>query len=286
MRTISILFCFSLSAAPALAQHMEIEIIQLNNRFPEDIISIVQPLIVDGGTVTGAQDKLIVKSTRQNIDEIKSLLGSLDRPLRRLAITVRQDIDGYSETSGHGISGNYSTGDIELRNRTPGNRRGAEISTTDRDGNTVRYNNRNTLSYTQDNNDYRLQTIEGQAAFIDMGQSVPIPSQTAYHTGNGVVIQNTVDYYDATSGFYVEPRLSGDRVTLYVSPYMTRVSRQHGGVFDVQNAQTTVQGKLGQWIEIGGVNQQQTREVNGILYSTNRDGKENRSMFIKVEEIF
>lgn len=282
----SLLLLSALSIAlPVQAQQMRIEMIPLNNRTADEMVSIIRPLVVNGGSVSSANNQLIVKSTSQNLEEIKQLLQSLDRPLRRLMITVRQDVDGFSERNRQSVSGNYSSGDISISNNVPAPRRGVEISGTDGDGNTIRYNHRNTRSNIQDSNDYRLQTVEGQAAYIDLGQSVPIPSQTAYRTGRGIIVQDSIEYYDATSGFYVEPRLNGNLVTLLISPYMSRVNPQDGGVFDVQNTETTVQGRLGEWIEIGGVNQQQRTEGGGVLYSTNRNNQETRSILVKVDEI-
>ena len=144
----------------------------------------------------------------------------------------------------------------------------------------------NTRSSLDDKNSFRVQTVEGQPAFIKTGQSVPVANQNVFVTGSGVVVQDTVEYRDVTSGFYVVPRLSGNMVTLLVSPQLSRVTPHQGAVFDIQNVETTVSGRLGEWIEIGGVNQQFNDSSSGTFYSTRRrQGQEQRSVLIRVEEI-
>ena len=59
-------------------------------------------------------------------------------------------------------------------------------------------------------------------------------------------------FRDASIGFSVVPRLvgKGDEVILEVSP---EYSRFKGGRVETQGVHTTVSGKLGEWIEIGGI---------------------------------
>ena len=266
------------------AAEMKIEMIPLNNRTADEMINLIRPLVTKGGTVTGMHNQLIVKTTPGNLVEIKRLLRSLDRPLRRLMITVRQDIDTNQQNSGQSVSGNVSSGDINVSTNSPiRNRQGLEIDVST-NGNNVRYKTFSTHSTKEDKNDFRLQTVEGQPAFIDTGKSVPVANQTAYATRGGVVIQDSIEYRDVTSGFYVLPQLNGNRVTLLISPKLSRVN-PHDGSFDIQNVETTVMGQLGEWIDIGGVSQQSRREGSGVLYSTRRQGQESRSVLIMVEEI-
>ena len=279
-----LLACLLLVTSAINADVMELEVIPLNHRMANDVIPIIKPLIMEGGSVSGMNNQLIIKTTPANLAEIKQILESIDRAQRRLMITVKQDISGTSQDQEQSLSGTYSRGDVTVtnRNRQPGG--GVTITGRDDEGNIVRYRGNTSSSSHADNNTFSVQTLEGQAAFIQAGQSVPFRNQNTYVTPGGVVVQDGVEYRDATSGFYVLPRLQGDRVTLLVSPQLSRVDRR-GPVFEIQNVETTVSGRLGEWMRIGGVDRE-FRDSNGrILGSSSRQRQENRAILLKVEEI-
>ena len=102
---------------------------------------------------------------------------------------------------------------------------------------------------------------------------------------DSVLVQDGVEYRDVSSGFYVLPRISGDIVTLMVSPQLSRVTPNQAAIFDVQNVETTVSGKLGEWIIIGGATQHFSDNDKRNAISTKRNGQERRNVLIKVEEI-
>ena len=80
-----ILICF-----PAVSD--ELTIIELQHRLPEQVIPSLKPLLSDGGTMVGANSQLFIKTTPNNLEEIRQALAVLDRPLHRLLISVtRQD---------------------------------------------------------------------------------------------------------------------------------------------------------------------------------------------------
>ncbi len=271
-------------AMPVQAERLVLEIIPLKHRLLSDVLPIVQPLIVDGGTATGMNDQLIVKTTAANITEIKRVLNSLDKPPRRLMITVKQDVDGNLTRNEHGISGRYRSGDVTVKSPDPG-RGGLVIQAEDEDGNALRYRTLTSRSKIDDKNTFRVQTIEGQPAFVQTGQSVPVANQQTYVTPGGVVIQDGIEYRDVTSGFYVIPRLNGNHVTLLIAPQLHKVNPHQGGTFDIQNVETTASGTLGEWIQIGGMTEQHKDKNTRNLVSTRRLGQETRNVVVKVEEI-
>ena len=271
---------------PAAMAQLQVEVIPLQNRTLEQVIPIIQPLVGEGGAVTGMNNQLIVKTTPANLAQIKQVLQSLDTPLRRLMITVRQDVDGNTVRDRSSVDGSFTTGNVTIGNTTPGRGGpGAEISAGDDAGNTIRLRSLNSQSSLNSNNDFRVQALEGEPAFIQTGLSVPVANQNAYVTPGGVVVQNTIDYHDATSGFYVIPRINGNNVTLLVAPSLSRSDPRQGGAFEVQNIETTVHGRLGEWISVGGVNQSFNQDGTTVLSRTQRRGSEIRSVLIKVDEI-
>lgn len=273
-----------INSTTVMAESMKIETIPMKNRQVEDVIPILKPLVAEGGTVTGINNKLIVKTTPSNLKQIKQVLAEIDNAPRRLMISVKQDVDGNLNVQEGGVSGRYSTGDITIKSPDTG-REGTIIQGKDSDGNVIRYRQLETRSRLEDRNVFRVQALEGNPAYISTGQSVPIPNQTAFVTGGGVVVQDGVEYRDVESGFYVLPRLQGDNVTLLISPKLSRVTPNQAATFDIQNIETSVSGRLGEWIPIGGATQHFSDSSKRNLISTKRRGQEQRNVLVKVEEI-
>lgn len=278
-----LLLCLPL---PVSAEEMVLEVIPLQQRTTAEVIQILRPLIAPGGTVTGMNNQLIIKTTPSNLAEIKKILASLDHAPRRLLISVKQDSGGQIQSGDHAISGRYSSGDVSIGANSPGHpREGVVISGRDGEGNVIRYHGRESSATFDDRNTFTVQATEGYPAFIASGQSVPVTGSTAVVTPGGVIVQDTTEYVDASSGFYVLPRLQGDRVTLLIAPRLTRVTPGSAPIFDVQNVETTASGHLGEWIELGGVDQQFGDSHQGTISSSSARGNEQRSIYVKVVEI-
>jgi type II secretory pathway component GspD/PulD (secretin) len=267
-----------------MAESMKLEIIELKNGVVSDIIPVLKPLVAEGGTVTGMNGKIIIKSTPSNLKQIKQILAQIDKAPRRLMISVKQNVDGSLKTSEDGLSGRYISNNIKIESPDISNE-GTIIQGQDSDGNVIRYRTLETRSNIEDRNVFRVQTLEGHHAHINIGNSVPIPTSNTIVTGAGVVIQNGVEYREVTSGFYVLPRLQGDNVTLLIAPKLSRISPNQAAIFDVQEVETTAIGKLGEWIEIGGATQHYNNDNRRNVIRTKQRGQEQRNVLIKVEEI-
>lgn len=279
---LTLILIFTCSAA--LAESMKLELIPIQNRSIDEIIPVIKPLVSEGGTVTGMNNQLIVKTTPSNLKQIKQVLKQIDYAPRQLMISVRQDIDGNFRNRQGGLSGRYNSDNVDItmpdRNRT-----GTIIEGKDSDGNVIRYRTIDSRSRIEDRNAFRVMTLEGNPAYINTGQSVPIANTTTFVTPGAVVVQNGVEYRDVASGFYVLPRLQGDNVTLAVSPYMQRIHPHQQDRFDTQGMETVTTGKLGEWMEIGGTAQHFSDDARENTISTNSRGQELRTILIKVEEV-
>ncbi|MEX2525366.1 MAG: secretin N-terminal domain-containing protein [Gammaproteobacteria bacterium] len=272
------------AAGIAQAERMQLEMIPLNHGTPQEILPVIEPLVVEGGTVTASGNQLIIKSTPSNIAEIKQILDSIDTAPRRLMITVRQDVDNMENRSRQSLSGNYSEGDVTISGGDHSRRRsGIVIRGEDSEGNTIEYRGRDTLTGSSNHNSHSVQTLEGRPAFIRTGREVPVTDRTTYLYGGTVVQQDSTRFYDATSGFYALPRLSGDRVTLLIAPRLADTGRR--GEFDIQEVETTVSGRLGEWIRVGGLDQSVSRSDSGVLSGRQRQHQSQSEILLKVEEV-
>ncbi len=140
-----------------------------------------------------------------------------------------------------------------------------------------------------DRNTQSLRVMEGREAFIRVGQSVPVRGrQVTRSVVGGQVVEQVVEstqYRDVTTGFYVRPRVSGERVMLDVSPQRETLSSDVRGGVNVQRVVTTVSGRLGEWMEIGGIEQDATGQESVLLGRASSATRDSRRVLLKVEEV-
>jgi hypothetical protein len=284
----ALVFAFLLVAGVAQAQPV-LEVIPLYHRTAEEVIPVLQPLLAREGTLSGFKGQLIVRTTPANLEEIKRILASLDRAPRQLLITVQQDVDANVRGNTAGLSGNVGGDNARvILPPTSRERQGGHVVIQKGDSR-VRAHVLDSNSAASDRNAQTLRVLEGREAFIRVGQSVPLRGRQVTRTVvGGQVVERVVDttqYHDVTTGFYVRPRLSGDRVTLEISPQREKLSNDIRGGVDVQRVVTTVSGRLGEWMEIGGVGQDTTGQQSVLLGRTSSATRENRRVLIKVNEV-
>ncbi len=281
VRSVLIFLCL-LGCTPFAFAQDKIEVITLNYRAAEQVIPIIQPLLDKDGAVTGMQNRLIIRTSPANLAQIKRVLAQIDTQPKRLMITVRQSTtrDALArESSVYGTAGGeggrmtlpQTPGAADARVEVGGerNRAGAKITSTRDIENSADVQ--------------KVQVLEGNPAFIRVGQSVPYRGRTVYRDARGTTVVDDTQFKDVTSGFYVLPRVSGDRVILEINPQRDTLG-SHGAV-NIQQAATTLSGRLGEWIELGGIGQQADTSGSGTVYSTRDASTDNRSIFVKVEEV-
>lgn len=279
-----VLFCIATST---LAQTV-LEVIPLRYRAAQEVIPVIQPMLGREGSISGFQGQLVVRTTPANLEEIKRILASLDNAPRQLLITVRQDADtdrsrNTAEVSGS-IGGEHGRVTV-LGSRDP---RGGNVVLREGDDR-VRVQVIEGRSSESDRNTQSVRVMEGREAYVRVGQSVPVRERQVQRTiVGGQVVERVVDgtqYRDVTTGFYVLPRLSGDRVTLDISPQRESLSTQIPGGVNIQRVVTTVSGRLGEWMEIGGISQDSSGRQSVLLGRTTTASSDNRRVLIRVEEV-
>lgn len=276
------------AAGAALAQITVLEVIPLHYRTAPEVIPIIQPMLAREGSVSGYQGQLVVRTTPANLEEIKRVLASLDTAPRQLLVSVRQDAEGGRSRSAAEISG--SIGGEHGRVTVPGGRdpRGGNVVLREGDDN-VRLHVLEGSGSRSERDTQSVRVMEGREAYLRIGQSVPVRERQVQRSvvGGRVVEQvvESVQYRDATGGLYVRPRVSGDRVTLDISAQRESLSKQvHGGV-NVQSLVTTVSGRLGEWIEIGGTSRDASGQQSVLLGRTATATRASGRVLIKVEEV-
>jgi hypothetical protein len=272
-------FSVLLGAGGAIAQ-MSVEVIALKYRTAEEVIPMLQPMLAKGGSLSGLRGQLVVRTTPANLAELRRVLTTVDAAPRRLLISVAQDSAYDATRRGAEISGRLRAED-DLRLTIPGS------STAPRDGLQARiYDSRSldNVRVTQ-----TVQVLEGRSAFINSGAEVPVRDhRTVRSVVNGRVLDQVVDdvqYRSADTGFQVTPRVTGDIVTLDVSPQREAFVQGVPGVVDVQRVVSTVSGRLGEWIELAAISRTRESEREVILGRAGGTRTQSRSVLVKVEEL-
>lgn len=278
----------ALAAGLAWAQP-QLEVIPLHYRTADEVIPVLRPMLAPEGTLSGFKGQLIVRTTPENLAEIKRILATLDSAPRQLLITVRQDADINRQRSTAEVSGNVGGENARVIVPPAGReRQGGSVVLREGDSR-IRAHVVESGSAVTDRNTQTLRVMEGREAFISAGHSVPVRGrQVTRSVVGGRVVEQVVDtpqYRDVSTGFYVRARVAGDRVILDVSPQRETLSKGIRGGVNVQRVVTSVSGRLGEWMELGGVGQSATAERSALLGHTSSAARDDRRVLIKVEEV-
>jgi hypothetical protein len=253
------------------AQANSITTIQLHNRPAEEIIPIVKPLLGAGEVITGQGFKLFLRASDETLEQVEAVIDALDAAAKMLQISVFQGskrdlkalrIDGNLQIEGDntsvdvGSSNQDSAGSI---NYGSGNASGGVDASS-------------THTRQQNKPVHRLRVSEGREGFIETGQQIP------YFTG-----YNSTEYKNVTTGFYVLARIHGDSVTLEISPFRNSLSQSGSGNIETQSANTTISGRIGEWLRIGGVTESSTSSQSGIGSYSSSQGKKKDRIWIRAD---
>lgn len=255
-------------------QNDPLQIIDLKNRAADEIIPVIKPMLKPNDAITGTGFQLFLRTDAKTLEEVTRLLQVMDKAPRNLVIKVRNNLDSASKSTDINTSANYEVIDdvrVVVGDNPPRD-----------NGVKVRINsNKNT---TNRNTEHMIRVIEGGKAFITAGEIRPYEHRTIIRHRNGVSVYDSVDYQDVTSGFYVTPRLTGNnRVSLQVQPHYRTVNDKRSGTIDVQEADTTLETKLGEWVQIGGIDTDENSKDSGILSTSRNSGSKQSSIYVKVE---
>lgn len=270
------------SAAARGLESMVIEVIPVGYRNAEEIIAVLRPLVPPPGSISSYNNQLIVKTTPANLREIRRLLETLDRAPANLLISVSQVLNEEIRRDLAQIFAEVEGGDVSVSAGSPSDaERGLAASGGDGDsGATARL--RQQRATARSRADQQVRVLEGNTAYIAVGQVVPLEQRRAVVQGGRVIVQESVQYEPVTSGFYVRPRLSGERVTLEIIPSDRRTG---GAGIETREVQTTVSGRLGRWMAIGGAATTSTERRGDIGSRAETRSASDYTVYVKVTRV-
>lgn len=274
LRSLLIIISLLMACTVHADQNDPLEIIDLKNRPADEIIPVIKPMLKPNDAITGTGFQIFLRTDAKTLEEVTRLLQVMDKAPRNLVIKVRNNLDSESKSTDFNTSGNYEVID-DVRvvvGDNPPRDKGTKIKIN---------SNRNS---TDRDTEHMIRVIEGGQAFITAGEIRPYEHRTIIKHRHGVSVYDSVDYQDVTSGFYVTPRLTGNgKVSLQVQPHYRTVNEERAGTVDVQEANTTLETRLGEWVQIGGIDTDANSKDSGIL-STSRNSSNIRSeIYLKVD---
>ncbi len=233
------------SLVSSAAGQQSLEVIPLRYRTVEQVLPALRPLLEPGGVLTGQYSQLIVRASPANLAQLKQALEAIDRPLRRLQISVR--FDDALEAASQGVE---ASGRIANR------------------GSRIEVGAQDQRASATERVDQRIQVLEGGRAFIMTGRSTPLP-----------ITRDTVVIRETGTGFEAIPRLAGgDTVLVDIAPQRETLAGE-------QRLVTTVSARLGEWFELGSAATGAARDDRGLASASRSQASETRRVWLKIEEL-
>ncbi len=249
----------------------EFKIITLQHRFAEELLPVIQPLVGEDGTASAMQNNLIIRANPKNMAEIEQMISVLDTARQNLRITVSRNGNQTTENSSAAISGRKRIGNTTIET----NRNHRSTS----DGVTV--NIKNQRRSTSNSSQQFIQVLEGERAFISVGQSIPYTQEWINLAGRYAHIRRTTEFITIDTGFSVRPRAIGEVIELEVMPRFSQLGQN--GIIDFETLSTVIRARRGEWVDIGSIMQQKDDISYAILNWQSNDLSSSKQLFIKVE---
>jgi hypothetical protein len=273
---------YNLAAATVLASLLilsvgahsgQLAVIELNHRRADDVIPVITPFLGAGDTLSGKDGLLFLNTTPENLARIQEIIAHLDQTTRQLAITVVQGENALDTLGALSVSGSVAIGDNVTAG--VGGHRGQPDDTLIVDARSRQRTHRSS-------DVQRVLVQAGQTATVYVGLSEPVPLGSP--TLHGMHYHQIQGYREILTGVLVTPRLSGETISLDIETRRDRPVDGGSGTVRTQGIQTRVQGRLNEWIEIGGILSGTARKENRRAYDGQGETVSRHKVFIKIDE--
>lgn len=282
VRLMYVSLCLACLVLPAGADG-ELEVISLKHRTVEEVLPSLRPLLEPGGVLTGMHGQLILRASVSNRDQIKQALAALDSPLRQLRITVRQSLMAGLEKHEAGLYGRVEAGNVSVA-VPPSGGSGARVEVdTGKVRIGARLDDRDMNQFSRVSQEIRV--ADGGQAFIRAGTSLPMTQRDVIWGPYGQTVRESTVYRDVDSGFYVRPHVVGERVSLEINPVQQTLSARNPYVIVGQELRTSLSGRLGEWIVLGGDEESSRQESSRLLGKNTGSQHRASQVWIKIELI-
>ena len=256
-----ICLCILLSS-PAQAK---LTFIPVYHKNPIDIINKIKPFLNEGETVIAGHNELILRTELTDVAELEQIIKRLDQAAHRLRILVKRD--NASLDKKHGI-------DTQAR---------LQLGTHKKLNANVRIYD--SSSNRSDKGTQEINVLDGYPAFISEGKIEALPTVQIQHDGSHGHITTGTQFHDATTGFYVTPRLNRNSVTLEISPWSTKTFSRNNGLAPTSRASTIIRGRLNEWIQLSNLDGEENRDQSGLFEKRYQTKRSTQGIWLKVIDL-
>jgi len=240
MKTLSILrlclllLAFVLSAITHAAT-MQVEKIELQHIPAQDVIPLIKPFLAENAALSAEGYTIVLKTTAENMQQVKELIHDLDIPTNQLQITVSLDPGVLLQTPATNKSQQALPAD-----KTSDQDKSATGPTTAPD---------TTLIYKTKGREVSpgiqiIKVLQNQWSMIRTGQSMPVMKRIRNPDGT---ITESISYQQVNQGLRLKPQLSGQQITLYVQPFYEADNQTEPGGKLYYKQEKVAHAMLGKW---------------------------------------
>ena len=273
---------FSLVLITLPVQADSLTVIQLHNRPAVEIMPVVKPMLGAGEVLTGQGFKLFLRASDETLEQVEAMIEVLDAAAKMLQISVfqgsRQDLEASRIDANLQIESGNSSADIGSNNDD-------SAGSIDYNGGKISggVDASSTRQSRQSRPVHRLRVSEGREGFIETGEQIPYFTSVS-RISPGTTVGST-EYKNVTTGFYVLARIHGNGVTLQISPFKNSLSNSGEGNINTQSANTVISGRMGTWLQIGGVSEESSSSQSGIGSYASSQGRSNDHIWIRADPV-
>jgi hypothetical protein len=246
-------------------------IIKTRHLSAEVIAPRLAPMVSPGGRVSGINDTLLIRTDPANLAELRAALEAIDQPARRLRIRVRSNLDASESRREFGVGGELGNDTARIRLPDQPDRRDTQIEI----GRVRIGGNAGSRELRQQGEQY-VDTLDGSRASLFLGQSVPLGFRQVFIQPDGARVVRGTTWRDVGTGVVAEPEVHGNFVRVVLSP--ERSSMDARGRAEVFRLETVVEGRLGEWLPVGGA--QDSSDDRGVeIGGTSRSNRSRGAAF-------
>lgn len=262
----------------------QLEVLTLQHSTVEQVLPVLRPMVSPGGVISGYNGKLMIRTDPANLAQLRAILAEIDAPAVRLLVSVSRQAEARGAGSTGEVSGSIGSGDVRVTRSPSSTAMGTSRIEFGAGGSRVQVSGSSGSASRGSRVTQQIQTVNGGQAYIQAGVSVPVNLRQAYvQPGGGRVVQGTV-FRDLGSGFYARPQLIGDRVRIAISPFAAQPAVTGTGV-RVEELETTIEGRLGEWIALGGSHSAGQSTQDGRLQGGRQEGSQESGLWLKVDRL-
>jgi len=250
-----------------------VDVIPIHYRTAAEVLPVVKTLLSPEGRATfdARTNALVLIDTDESIQRIRAFLLKYDTPVQQVRIRLKFHEILSSQERSVSASGGVSGEDWKISTGKK-SKDGIEIQVDDKKASQRR------------TSEHFIITTSGSPAYILTGKEIPYRQRWAYLSRRYAAFTDTVVFRRIETGMEILPVIVGNHANIEVTPRISHVGPDGGkGIVRFTGASTQLSVPLGQWVEIGGTDEETNEVIRAILESGTGEDNSTLSISIKVE---